>query len=96
VYQLSRPKDALAKSYSKSTNIGSCGEFFTAANFDSLPKFELLFSCHEVLEQKPFCVNNIWYKFQDQIINKTKDINNLPTCVVVGRSGGKPFHCYQL
>jgi hypothetical protein len=48
------------------------------------------------LEQKYLCVNKIWYKFQGQIINKTKDINNLPTCVVVGTKRGKPFHCYQL
>jgi hypothetical protein len=54
------------------------------------------FLAMKFLERKPFCVNNTWYKFQDQIINKTKDINNLPTCVVVGRNGGKPFHCYQL
>jgi hypothetical protein len=39
VCQISRPKDTPTKSYSKSTNIGSCGKFFTAANFDNLPNF---------------------------------------------------------
>ena len=35
------------------------------------------------LEQKPLYVSNIWQKFQGQKINAKKDINNLPTCVVV-------------
>ena len=54
IRQISRPKDPPEKSYSKSTNIGSCGEFFTVANFDSLPKLELLFSCHEIFGTKTF------------------------------------------
>jgi hypothetical protein len=52
VCQISRPKDPLTKSYSKSTNIGSCGNFFTAANFDSLPKFEFVSFCHEFFGTK--------------------------------------------
>jgi hypothetical protein len=48
VCQISRPKDPLKKSYSKSTNIGSCGKFFTAANFDNLPNFEILVFFHEI------------------------------------------------
>ena len=49
VCQISRSKDSPKKSYSKSINIGSCGNVFTATNFDSLPKIELFFFCHEIL-----------------------------------------------
>jgi hypothetical protein len=59
VRQISRPKDPPTKSYSKSTNIGSCGEFFTAANFDSLPKFKFFFFAMKFLEQRPLYVNKI-------------------------------------
>jgi hypothetical protein len=51
-YKISRPNDVLKKSYSKSTNIGSCGNVFTAANFDNLPKFEIFFVCHEIFGTK--------------------------------------------
>jgi hypothetical protein len=58
--------------------------------------FNYSFLAMKFLEQKPLYVNNIWSKFQGQILNKKIYINNLPTCVVVGKNEGKPFHCYQL
>jgi hypothetical protein len=96
--KISRPKDSPKQSYLKSTNIGSCcGKFFTAANFDSLSKIELFFIFHEIFGKKHIYFNKIKKKIQGQKIDlKKKDINNLPTCVVVGNNGGKPFHCYQL
>jgi hypothetical protein len=51
-----------------------------------------LFFSMEFLEQNPLYVNKIWKKFQGQPIITKKDINNLPTCVVVGNNGEK---CYQ-
>jgi hypothetical protein len=68
---LKASRNSPTKNYSKSTNIGRCGEFFTAANFDNLAKFEFFFAM-KFLEKKPLYVNIIWLKFQVQIINKKK------------------------
>jgi hypothetical protein len=71
-------------------------------NFSLLPtltasqSLNYYFFVIKFLEQKPLNVNNIQYKFQCQNMNLKKDINNLPTCVVVGKNEGKPFHYYQL
>jgi len=64
--------------------------FFIAANFDTLPRAQKLGFFHEVFLQEHPYLNNICAKFQGQKIHQKKDIESLPTCVVVD------FHCYQL
>jgi len=61
--QISRPKESPLKSYSKSTNMSSCGIFFTSANFHSLPRIEKKKFAMKFLEQKPIYDFNIWTKF---------------------------------
>jgi len=64
--------------------------FFIAANFDTLPRAQKLGSFHEFFFQEHPYVNKICAKFQGQKIHQKKDIESLPTCVVVD------FHFYQL
>jgi hypothetical protein len=33
-------------------------------------------------------------KFKAKKLTQKKDINNLPTCVVVGNNGGKCYQCW--
>jgi len=56
---------------------------FNAANFDSLSRVEKLVFYHEFLSQHHLYVNNMCTKFQVQEIPPKKEIQNLPTCVVV-------------
>jgi len=59
------------------------GNHFTVANFDTLPRAEKLLIYYEILLQNSFYVNSMCAKFQGQKSNTKKDIQNLPTCVVV-------------
>jgi len=65
-------------------------EKFIAANFDTPQGLKNWFFVMKFFLEENLYVNNICAKFQGQKIYTKRDIQSLPTCVVVN------FHCSQL
>jgi len=57
-------------------------EMSIATNFDTLPRIEIFFAM-KFLARNHLYADNMCFKFQVQKIYPKKDIQNLPTCVVL-------------